>query len=170
MFKKILIEKSLYNAADAKTERAKKIIQFFPKAEVLEIESYENYFNKVFKPYLQKRDNLNLFLAEKKGQLIRKAPPAYGTLNEDHYFFIHAYNCIYECEYCYLQGYFNSPDLVLFLNHEEILQEMTAITQNHKGDTPLWFHAGEFSDSLALSHITQEIPLYWDFFSQHKNT
>ena len=27
----------------------------------------------------------------------------------------------------------------------------------------IWFHAGEFSDSLALSHLTQEVEVYYDF-------
>jgi spore photoproduct lyase len=31
----------------------------------------------------------------------------------------------------------------------------------------IWFHAGEFSDSLALSHFTGEIPFYFDFFKKH---
>ena len=122
---------------------------------------YDEIWGRSKKPYLQKRDTLNLFLARKEGQLIKEAPDAYGSAGEPHYYFIHAYNCIYECQYCYLQGYFNSPDIVLFINHEEIIHEMEKILEVTEGN--VWFHAGEFSDSLALTHFTGELELYHDF-------
>lgn len=128
----------------------------------LYIENYSDIWGRSRKPYLQKRDTLNLFLARKEGQLLKLAPDAYGSAGEPHYYFIHAYNCIYECQYCYLQGYFNSPDIVLFINHEEILEEMEKVLQEHKGQR-VWFHAGEFSDSLALTHLTGELDLYHEF-------
>lgn len=128
----------------------------------LYIKNYSDIWGRSKKPYLQKRDTLNLFLARKEGQLLKLAPDAYGSAGEPHYYFIHAYNCIYECQYCYLQGYFNSPDIVLFINHEEILEEMEKVLQEHKGQR-VWFHAGEFSDSLALTHLTGELELYHEF-------
>ena len=33
----------------------------------------------------------------------------------------------------------------------------------------IWFHAGEFSDSLALSHLTQEVEVYYDFFKSNSS-
>lgn len=162
MFEKIFLEQHLTNSP-----RARSIIGKFPKAEVTIIRNVDDIFGKVKKPYLQKRESLNLFLGEKKGRLVKEAPDAYGLSGEPHYYFIHAYNCVYECNYCYLQGYFHSPDIVIFLNHHEICAEIerVATKENEKGNTP-WFHAGEFSDSLALSHITGELSLYHDLFSR----
>lgn len=145
--------------------RAQHLLSLFPKTPVTSIERYDDYWGRFKKPYLHKRDELNLYIAEKKGQLIKRAPDAYGLAGEPHYYFIHAYNCIYECQYCYLQGHFNTPDLVLFLNHEDIIHEMTETVKLHQ--EKVWFHAGEFSDSLALSHMTGELPLYFDFFDKH---
>lgn len=130
------------------------------------IERYDDLWGRAKKPYLQKRDSLNLFIARKEGQLIKLAPDAYGTAGEPHYYFIHAYNCIYECQYCYLQGYFTTPDIVLFVNHEEIIQEMEVALKRHP-DQSVWFHAGEFSDSLALTHLTNELPLYREFLEKN---
>lgn len=125
------------------------------------ITKYDDIWGRSKKPYLHKRDSLNLFIAEKRGQLLKLAPDAYGQAGEPHYYFIHAYNCIYECQYCYLQGYFNTPDIVLFVNHEEIIAEMEKALTQHSGN--VWFHAGEFSDSLALTHLTGELELYHEF-------
>lgn len=136
------------------------------KKEPLVVPRYDDIWGRSKKPYLHKRDSLNLFLARKHGQLLKLAPDAYGSAGEPHYYFIHAYNCIYECQYCYLQGYFNTPDIVLFINHEEIISEMEKVLSNHPG-TKVWFHAGEFSDSLALTHLTGELELYHEFCQKH---
>lgn len=169
MIEKILIEKHLIN-----NPIAKNILGYFSKSEVIEIESMDQIFGKFKKPYLEKRENLNLFIAEKRGSLIKEAPNAYGLSGAPHYYFVHAYNCIYECTYCYLQGYFDSPDLVLFVNHEDItkaislkIEEHEKMSNRNQSGKDIWFHAGEFSDSLALSHITKEIPLYFEIFKKY---
>lgn len=146
--------------------RALKIVSHFPQVSVTVIRKVEDVFGRVKKPYLQKRDTLNLFIGRKEGAVVKQAPAAYGATGNPHYYFIHAYNCIYECEYCYLQGYFHSPDLVFFINHEEIGNEMARLIKEVHPEKTVWFHAGEFSDSLALSHITNEWPFYFDFFAR----
>jgi spore photoproduct lyase len=161
MINQILIENELKDHP-----RVKHILSQFNNAQVELIDQYDNYFGKTKKPYLYKREGLTLYLAQKKGDLVKLAPPAYGEKSTPHYYYIHAYNCIYECEYCYLQGYFSSPDLVLFMNHEDIIAEMVRIAQK---ETEVWFHAGEFSDSLAMSHVTQEFPLYLNFLDKNPN-
>lgn len=163
MIKTLFIESKIQNQP-----AVEKIKSHFKNAEVKVIDSYQDIFGRVRKPYLQKRDNLNLFLAEKKGEIVKLAPEAYGLSGDEHYYFVHAYNCIYECQYCYLQGYFNSPDLVFFVNHQEICNEIIKIAKS-KSEKTVWFHAGEFSDSLALSHLTGELPVLFESFSQLPN-
>lgn len=163
MFEKVFVEKTLSEHPKVEELKAK-----FIKSEWSLLDSYEDHFGKFRKPYLQKRNRLNLYIANKKGKLLKEAPDAYGLSGESHYYYIHAYNCIYECEYCYLQGYFKSPDIVIFLNHEEILAEMESCLVQH-GGKPVWFHAGEFSDSLALSHLTGELEHYYPFFEKNPN-
>ncbi|MCO4753978.1 MAG: hypothetical protein KC478_05825 [Bacteriovoracaceae bacterium] len=161
MFENIFIEEDIRDTA-----KVSEIVNRFKSSTVKYLKSYDDVWGRTKKPYLSKRTNLNLFLAKKKGHLVKEAPNAYGLAGEKHFYFIHAYNCIYECEYCYLQGYFNTPDIVLFLNHDEIAQEMQQVVDAHPNET-IWFHAGEFSDSLALSHITGELEAYWEFFKKN---
>lgn len=156
MWNKVYVEEHLLDTPRVRSILAK------VKQEPIPLKNYDDIWGKSKKPYLHKRDSLNLFLAQKKGQLLKLAPDAYGQAGEPHYYFIHAYNCIYECQYCYLQGYFNTPDIVLFVNHEEILAEMQK-TLDEYPKSNVWFHAGEFSDSLALTHLTGELELYHDF-------
>lgn len=169
MFERIYIEKSLQQDP-LSLSKIEKTLKRFPNASVFYIDNYRNVFGKFYKPYLSKRDNLWLFLAQKKGELVKPTPPAYGTNTGKHYYFVHAYNCIYECQYCYLQGYFHSPDIVLFLNHTEILQNIETIIKNHLTNYPheeIWFHAGEYSDSLALSDLSGELPEFFELFKKY---
>lgn len=167
MFEKIFIEEHLENHPKVLEIKAR-----FQNSEFKLIKKVEDVFGRVKKPYLQKRTNLNLFIGEKKGQLVKPAPPAYGLSGEPHYYFVHAYNCIYECNYCYLQGYFQSPDIVIFLNHQEIGDEIKRLAEEHARNRPgekIWFHAGEYSDSLALTHLTGELPHYFELFKSLPN-
>jgi spore photoproduct lyase len=159
MFNTVFIEKDVLH--NKYTQRILEKVKFKTQKEV---ENVDDIWGRVKKPYLQKRETLNLFIGNKKGAKVKEAPPAYGHGKEKHFYFIHAYNCIYECQYCYLQGYFNTPDVVLFVNHSEIIDEMREIVKEHPD---AWFHAGEYSDSLALSHITNEFEEYFEFFKEH---
>lgn len=161
MFNTVFLEEDIqYNSY------ALNILNKIKYKDLILIKSYSDIWGRTKKPYLQKRETLNLFIAKKKGELVKPAPDAYGLGKENHYYYVHAYNCIYECQYCYLQGYFHTPDLVLFVNHEDIIAEMTTLIAKPE-NKDAWFHAGEYSDSLALSHMTGELATYFDFFKKH---
>ncbi|GAB4016408.1 MAG: hypothetical protein Fur0010_16170 [Bdellovibrio sp.] len=160
MFSRILVENDCFERPIVQTLRER-----FSNIEFKSIDKIENYFGRVKKPYLEKRNELQLFIGKKRGELVKEAPPAYGLSGEPHYYYVHSYNCIYECEYCYLQGHFDSPDLVWFINHEEIIEEMKGVLSRYQ--ERVWFHAGEFSDSLALSHLTNELSEFHQFFREY---
>ena len=161
MFKNVYIEKHLKDSS-----KTAAILSKVKYQEIIYIDKTEDVWGRVKKPYLQKRTNLNLFIGEKRGQLVKEAPDAYGHGKEKHYYFIHAYNCIYECQYCYLQGYFHTPDIVIFINHDDITSEIENLIKLPENQDA-WFHAGEYSDSLSLTHITGELETYFDFFKKH---
>jgi spore photoproduct lyase len=159
LFSTLYIEKDVLDHP-----RVIKILNSLGNPEYQLIEDFNQVWGRAKKPYLQKRDKLNLFLAKKRGQKVKLAPEAYGLDGAPHYYFVHAFNCVFECQYCYLQGYFNTPDLVWFINHEEIVSEMQEVLERELSNTKrVWFHAGEFSDSLAMSHLTHDLPCYHQF-------
>ena len=162
MFERVFVEQE-----SLAHPRTRNILARFPHLPVKTIPRIEDVWGRVKRPYLHKRSDLNLFIGTKRGELVKPTPPAYGDTSGPHFYYVHAYNCLYECSYCYLQGYFHTPDLVIFINHEEIGSAIVRkIKETPEGQTP-WFHAGEYSDSLALSSLTQEIPFYVDIFRQH---
>ena len=163
-FNKVFIEKNV-----AELPIVNSILAHLPETQQVEIERYDDFFGVVRKPYLEKRHDLNLFLAEKTGAVIRSTPAAYGESNGQHFYFTHSYNCIFECEYCYLQNSFKSPDIVLFVNHDYIIREIESTIAKFPNEKT-WFHAGEYSDSLALSSLSKEWGKYIEFFRGQENS
>ena len=62
MFNKVLVEKDVTNHP-----RTKHILEKIKYQSLHEIDDIDEVFNRVKKPYLQKRNNLNLFIGNKKG-------------------------------------------------------------------------------------------------------
>jgi spore photoproduct lyase len=94
-----------------------------------------------------------LYLTRFKGELIKPCP---GT--KDYiccgYRILHiGSNCPMDCSYCILQAYFNQPFLRLFVNTEEIFAKLNTFVAAHP-DEIIRLGTGEFTDSLALDHLS----------------
>jgi len=79
--------------------------------------------------------------------------------------------CPYDCQYCYLAGTPGvkfSPTVKIFVNIDEILDQITRITS--KLSEPTAFYLGKLQDGLALDPLTGYSCLMISFFAQQKNT
>jgi spore photoproduct lyase len=62
--------------------------------------------------------------------------------------------CPYDCSYCYLQFYQNTPAKIVYVNPERFLEELDRVL----ADPARKFKrigTGEYTDSLALDHLTE---------------
>jgi spore photoproduct lyase len=77
-------------------------------------------------------------------------------------------NCPLDCSYCILQSYFNQPNLRVFANLEG---ELESVLKNIDSQPERIFRVGtgEFTDSLALDHITCWSDILLPAFSARKN-
>lgn len=62
--------------------------------------------------------------------------------------------CPIDCRYCALQVYFNRPVMEVYVNFEEMLNELKAFLACAPSDHFFRFCTGEFTDSLALDDYT----------------
>ncbi len=107
-----------------------------------EVDDYVPYFHNL-------KDKSAVIFANKKGEFLRKTPDSYTPDGKKGYSILNAYNCIYDCSYCFLKGYFKSFNPVIFLNYEDYFDEITKVIESDRR-RPLYFFAGTFSDSFAL--------------------
>lgn len=62
-------------------------------------------------------------------------------------------NCPFDCTYCYLQTYLNQPLTTIYVNEEDIFNQVREICAQPR-NTTLRVGTGEIADSLALDPIT----------------
>ena len=93
----------------------------FPKAKIIEIEDYKKIFNKNGQDFQIQKLSTKLILAKKQPLFIY---PATDIIQDsgfsNFYYCTPILNCIYNCEYCFLQGMYSSANIVVFTNTEEV--------------------------------------------------
>ncbi len=126
------------------------------KNNIFEIDDYVGYFHNL-------KNQRGIFFASKKGEFLRKTPNYYTPNNSYGYSILNAYNCIYDCSYCFLKGYFKSFNPVIFLNYEDYFAAIKDVAKNDKM-RPLYFYSGTFSDSLAMDNFSDFNERLVEFF------
>ena len=107
----------------------------------------------------------HLFITHSYGKLLKPCP---GTSNHIccGYFVINAItNCPMDCSYCILQGYLNNPFLNLYINWDDLLQEIDDFLLRGQPSFPR-LGTGELSDSLALESIFPLSQFLVPFFAE----
>ncbi len=107
-----------------------------------------------------------LALAGKKGGLVKQFRCREGIVGNTEYFISHGNNCSFDCEYCFLQCYFDNAVPTVFVNHDEMLDEIKDVLLA-ESDKKVVFHAGELCDAMAFDDLTglscKLIPLFSEY-------
>jgi spore photoproduct lyase len=105
-----------------------------------------------------------LILAHHPGPCIRPFPGSRSDPDPNEFFIAHANGCPYDCQYCFLQGYFDHGAPVLFVNRSDLVRELAAHLDRNAGNGATAYHMGELSDALALERWSgfagASIPLF----------
>ncbi|SPD72659.1 conserved hypothetical protein [uncultured Desulfobacterium sp.] len=109
-----------------------------------------------------------LHLLAYKGDFLKQCPGTRNYICCGYQILNLATNCPIECSYCILQSYFNQPDLRLFVNVEEgLVKVLDSIDKNPEKIYRIG--TGEFTDSLALDHVSSFSSLLIPEFTKRKN-
>lgn len=119
-FSHIYVERRI--AGHPKTE---KILKTFPQASIIYIDHYKDVFCKANQSFSMQKQSTKLILARRENSFLFKGSPLCDSFgHENFYYSTGAMNCLYNCEYCYLQGMYPSGNLVVFVNIEEYFDEI----------------------------------------------
>lgn len=99
----------------------------------------------------------HLLLCKNRGAFFKPCPGTREYRCCDYHVLNIGMGCPMDCAYCILQAYLNNPWLTFFVNTNELFAELDlAFTRTNQ----FWrIGTGEFTDSLALDHITGLSPL-----------
>ncbi|MFQ5450515.1 MAG: radical SAM protein [Nitrospinaceae bacterium] len=111
-----------------------------------------------------------LVLSRFKGSFLRKCPGLSPGMVCCNYYVVNLLkNCIYDCAYCFLQGFLeNNPLLVAYVNVEDLIRELDEVFSAHP-DRLFRVGTGELTDSLALEDFLPYSDQLIPFFNQKKN-
>ena len=157
--RKVFIEKSvIYSGLAARFKG------FFPKADFEEIESFKAYRakNQDFGIGAYNKRQETVFIVRENYDFFKKCPCTKCASACGYHIFNLGFGCIYECVYCYLQEYTNTPGIILPANIGDFFNAFK--DYERKG---MRIGSGEFTDSLALDSWTGYSLELIEFFKQH---
>lgn len=160
-FSHIYIEKKALNHPNTK-----KIVERFPQAEIIEINHYKDVFSRSHQSYCLQKKSPQLILAEKRDNLIYEGAEVCESFGNNHFYYTSTMmNCIYDCEYCYLQGMYTSANIVIFINIEAIFSEVEKLLQKHS----VYLCVSYDTDILAFENIIGYGRKWIEFAKEHEN-
>lgn len=109
-----------------------------------------------------------LHLQAHKGEILKPCPGTREYICCGYQILHMAANCPLDCSYCILQSYFNQPNLRVFVNLKERLEEVFRKIDSEPNRI-FRIGTGEFTDSLALDPIFQWSKLLVPGFSSRSN-
>lgn len=143
---------------------AKKIISKFKNASLIEISHYKDIFNRSRQEFALQKNSQSIILAVKHGELIYPGAKVCQSFGNDHFYYTsNIMNCIYNCDYCYLQGMYPSGNMVIFVNVDDIFSEVERLLSFHS----VYLCISYDTDLLALEDLTGLVSQWTSFASQH---
>jgi spore photoproduct lyase len=111
-----------------------------------------------------------LVLSRFKGSFLKKCPGISPGMVCCNYYVVNLMkNCVYDCSYCFLQGFLeNNPLMVAYVNVEDLIAELEQVFKEHP-DRMFRVGTGELTDSLALEDVVPYSDRLIPFFNKQNN-
>lgn len=156
----IFVEKAASNS-----RLFKRLKEKYPQADAKEINTIKDYLaqeRQAAKISSYNARRKNIFVTAEQYDFFKKCPCTKGALACGYHIFNLGFGCIFDCAYCYLQEYANTPGIILAANLDTFFAQFRRYKR--KG---MRLGSGEFSDSLMLDNVTEYSLLLIDFFKYH---
>ncbi len=145
-FSHLYIEEQAFAYPDTDAVRKK-----FPQAEIISIRDYRELFNRHQQDFRRQKRSMKLILAVKDSPHIYVGSGYAPDFGHPHFYYnALMMNCVYDCDYCYLQGMFTSANIVQFVNPEPFFAAADAVIKE-KGS--LYLCISYDTDLLAFENV-----------------
>ncbi|MBQ9764600.1 MAG: radical SAM protein [Lachnospiraceae bacterium] len=140
------------------------ILSHFPDATLIPIHHYKDVFNRKNQNATVQRNSRQLILAVCKETWIYPGAPVCQDFGNDNFYYASLMmNCIFDCEYCYLQGMYPSGHLVVFVNIEDCFASLDSLLKEH----PVYLCISFDSDLMAFENVTGYIGKWIEYCTSH---
>lgn len=136
-----------------------------PNAQVIPIDSYKEVLNRYGQNHSALRTEPSFVLAVNRGNLFYPGAPVCQSFAQEHFMYTSVVkNCIYDCDYCYLQGMYPSNHIVVFVNTADYLARLSDLLAKH----PVYLCCSYDSDLTALAGLLPQAKAFCDFAAAHE--
>jgi len=141
------------------------VIKKFGSAVIVPIRHYKDVFNRPRQDRRAQKTSPNLILALRQNNFLYPGSClSDASGNNNFYYNSLVLNCLYDCDYCYLQGLYPSANMVLFINNNDYF---TAVLKTLQTNSPLFLCISYETDLLALERIFPYCRKWIEFTSAH---
>lgn len=161
-FSHIYIEKNVLN-----NKNTLDILAKFPKSKIIEIENYKEVFSSNNQSFIIQKKSPKLILAAKTENNIYKGAKVCENFGNENFFYTSSIiNCMFDCEYCYLQGVYPSANIVIFVNIEDVFKELEFLLEQLKN---IYLCISYDTDLLALDSICNFVEKWYNLALKYPN-
>lgn len=127
---------------------AQRIRAALPESLVVPVRHYKDAFCKKGQNFVRQKNSPKLILAVKPDNWHYSGSDMCDGFGRENFIYTaDVMNCIYNCEYCYLKGMYNSANVVVFVDRDACFSAIKAIL-------PAYICVSYDSDMLALEYLT----------------
>lgn len=142
-----------------------RIRERFNRSRIIEIDHYKDVFNRPNQSFDAQSRSKNLILAERRAPFLYEGSYYSDGFGFERFFYVPTMlGCLYDCNYCYLQGLYNSANTVLFVNLEAYFDAVSAYL-----DQPTLLAISYDTDTLAVEKIARHSQAWLEFARHHPN-
>lgn len=142
------------------------ILKKFKNSEIIYIDHYKDVFSRKHQDFMDQKNCQSIILAVNNEKSVYKGAPVCQSFGNEHFYYCsNIKNCIFDCEYCYLQGMYTSANIVIYVNIEDIFKEVDSIAEKH----PVYLCISYDTDLIALDGITGFLAKWNDYVCKRKN-
>ena len=159
-FSHIYVEKKILN-----NKNTLEILSKFKDVKIIEIDNYKEVFSSNNQDFHLQKLGQKLILASNKPNMIYEGAVVCESFENDNFYYTSSIiNCIYDCEYCYLQGVYSSGNIVIFVDIENVFEEVEELYNKLK---TLYLCVSYDTDLLAIESICG-FSEKWYYFIENK--
>ncbi len=133
----------------------KRLLDRFSASVRVPILDYKKVFNRGRQNFQIQKQSMKLILAVKQPPFlypITEIQPSAGYQN--HFYATPLINCLYNCDYCFLQGMYPSGNMVLFVNENDFFSAIVErLEYGHSSNNPLVISPSYNTDLMAIEKL-----------------
>lgn len=149
-----------------KHENTLHILSKFPDAHIITIKHYKDIFNRKNQNPVAQKNAMSLILAVQNETFLYPGAPVCQSFGNEHFYYSSLImNCIFDCEYCYLQGMYPSGHVVIFVNIEDCFERLDKLLAMHS----IYLCISFDTDLLAFENITGYAAKWIEYCRTHPN-